>query len=114
VLVEFLDCSLGPWSLRQRPPRHVLLLTRVGRSFGNVTSGANCARSRGLTLETSLTTSVTKGVLWFFSYLRAGLNEILGPWVSVVVNSVLHAGLSSNFRSTDSWSTTVVGNNGVV
>jgi hypothetical protein len=114
VLVEFLGGVLGSWSLGQRPSRHVLLLARVSRSLGHVTAGAHSSRSGDLALEALLTALVAEGVEGLFLGFWALVNEVLGSRVSIVVDSVLHAGFSSNFGGADSGSTSVVGNDGVI
>ena len=114
MLVEFLGGGFGSWGLGQRPSRHVLLLARVSRSLGHVTAGAHSSRGGDLTLEALLTALVAERVEGLFLGFRALVNEVLGSRVSIVVDSVLHAGFSSNFGGADSRSTSVVGNDGVI
>ena len=114
MLVEFLDCRLGSWRLGQRPSRHVLLIAWVSRGLGHVTAGAHGARSRGLALQASLSAPVAESVLWLLLDFGACFDEVLRSGVSVVVDSVLHAGFSSNFGGTDAGSAAIVGYDGVI
>ena len=114
VLVEFPSGSLRARSLRESPFGHILLCARVCWGFRDVAAWANGSGSRNIVFKSSSTALVTKGIQWVLSCFRLLIHVILGTRVGILVNTSLHARLSSNFRGADTFTTSIIGVSGLI
>ena len=85
MLVKVLLSSFARCRLWQRPARHILLATRVGRVFWGVTAGSDRGRCGSCILDARSATSVSEGVLGVPPKLRLVLGVVLRSWVLLQV-----------------------------
>lgn len=91
MLVKVLLSSFAWCRLWQRPARHILLATSVGRVFWGVTARSDRGRRGSLILNSGAATSVAEGVLGVPAKLRLVLGVVLRSWVLLqVVRLHLH------------------------
>ena len=85
MLVKVLLSSFTWCRLWQRPSRHILLGTRVGRVFRGVTAGSDRGRRGSFILNARAAASVAEGVLGVPPKLRLVLGVVLRSWVLLQV-----------------------------
>ena len=81
ILVELLHTSFTRCGLGQGPSWLVGSVGGVCSVFWGIATWSNGSWSRGLILQTTLTSAITKGVLGVTSEFRLLLGVVLGAWV---------------------------------
>ena len=113
MFIKLFHCSFWSWCLWKCPFWEILFCWRVSCCFWNISTRSNSTRSWYLIFKARTTTTETKSILRFIYKFRLSFNFILGSRVTIIV-ATCHSRLSSNLRSTNSWSTIIIWLNWII